>query len=529
MLAVSARRRIVWVVLGAACAMSALLIWIVASPSTQHLPAGDVAVIESYTLQATKAGALLGPYSRFSWNHPGPLYFYALAPLYAASGQRTTAIFVGAAVLNVIALALAIAVCRFAARGTFAIALAAGIAFYAVRAAETIASAWNPHVLPPAFIGFIVLAAAAMSGRSWLWPLIAVDAAFLTQTHLGTAPTVAITATVALAGACIASTDRRQLARWLIGAGLLFIALWIPPIVEEWRYHPGNLSRIRDFLEPQGRAHAWPAAVALWSDLLSGLFRPGFVIPWGGLMPVDRTGRTELIAYVQIALVALGTLTAARERQVFQRSMGILLIVASSVSLWSVTRLTGDLFHYAIFWVTALGVLNAAFILDMLLDALGIRISGRGHRLITAACLACAAIALFPVWRETSTLLANPEQRLTDGLKTRQLAGDLEGYMRAHPSLGRPLIRMDVESWPIGAGIIVHLEKAGFAFAVERGWVTMFSEAVGPDGRESWTVTIAAGKRRDAIRAEGRLQSIGERDGVSLFVDPTRPAFEPRQ
>ena len=523
-----ARRRVIWVALGAACVISALLVWIVASPPTEYLPTGDVAVVESYTLHATKGDALLGPYSRFSWNHPGPMYFYALAPIYAASGQRTTAIFVGAAMLNVIALALAIAVGATAARGTFAIALAAGVAFYTIRAAEATVSAWNPHVLPLAFIALIVFAAAAMSGRYRLWPLIAAYAAFLIQTHLGTAPTVVATATVALAGAWLSSTDRRGLVRWLLGGGILFVALWIPALVEEWRYHPGNLSRTWEFLDSQPRSHAWPNAFALWSDLLSGLFRPGFVIPWGNLMPVDRTGVPEAIAYAVVVLVGLGIWTATRERQVFQRSMGILLIVASCVSLWSVTRLTGDLLNYAVFWVTALGVLNAAFVLDMLLDALGIRIGVRARRPIIAACLACAAIALVPVGRETATLLANPQPRLTDGLLTHQLAGDLERYVRAHPALGKPLIKIDIESWPITAGIIVHLQKSGLAFAVERRWVTMFSEAVGPDGRESWTVTIASGKRRDEILAEGRLPSFAARESVTLFADPTPPPFEPR-
>ena len=56
----------------------------------------DMAVIESYTLLASRAELLLGAYSRFQWHHPGPLYFYLLAPFYALSGEKTAGLDAGA-------------------------------------------------------------------------------------------------------------------------------------------------------------------------------------------------------------------------------------------------------------------------------------------------------------------------------------------------------------------------------------------------------------------------------------------------
>src|ERR1043166_6073345 len=52
-------------------------------------PQGDMAVLEIGTLHASTGAQLLGPYSRFHWNHPGPLYFYLLVPFYVLSGRQS--------------------------------------------------------------------------------------------------------------------------------------------------------------------------------------------------------------------------------------------------------------------------------------------------------------------------------------------------------------------------------------------------------------------------------------------------------
>jgi hypothetical protein len=35
----------------------------------------DLAITELYTELATRGELLAGPYSRFGWHHPGPIYF----------------------------------------------------------------------------------------------------------------------------------------------------------------------------------------------------------------------------------------------------------------------------------------------------------------------------------------------------------------------------------------------------------------------------------------------------------------------
>jgi hypothetical protein len=48
----------------------------------------DAAIIELDVRNALDGGQLLGPYSRFGWNHPGPAYFYLLGPAYWLSAPH---------------------------------------------------------------------------------------------------------------------------------------------------------------------------------------------------------------------------------------------------------------------------------------------------------------------------------------------------------------------------------------------------------------------------------------------------------
>src|SRR5688500_15389528 len=77
----------------AAAAILAIAVVITARAMPPIVTSSDLAVTELYTELATRGQLLVGPDSRFAWNHPGPIYFYVLAPLYAASGHRAGALF----------------------------------------------------------------------------------------------------------------------------------------------------------------------------------------------------------------------------------------------------------------------------------------------------------------------------------------------------------------------------------------------------------------------------------------------------
>src|SRR6516164_9762469 len=83
-----------------------LLCMYVARVTEPVVTSEDIAVTELYTDLASHGRLLLGPYSRFGWHHPGPVYFYLQAPLYAASNRAGASLFLGAMAINVVALAI---------------------------------------------------------------------------------------------------------------------------------------------------------------------------------------------------------------------------------------------------------------------------------------------------------------------------------------------------------------------------------------------------------------------------------------
>src|SRR5437868_1919006 len=78
------------VLLVAVCLVPVLLSGIDGAGRTWH-PAGDWSVLELRTRDVGSTSTpLVGPYSRFGWNHPGPLMFWLLAVPYRLFGQSSS-------------------------------------------------------------------------------------------------------------------------------------------------------------------------------------------------------------------------------------------------------------------------------------------------------------------------------------------------------------------------------------------------------------------------------------------------------
>jgi hypothetical protein len=73
---------------------------ILARRAQPAFPLADIAVLEIYTREALTGRLLVGPYSRMGWHHPGPLYFYLAAPIYALGAAKTAALSAAAFVLS---------------------------------------------------------------------------------------------------------------------------------------------------------------------------------------------------------------------------------------------------------------------------------------------------------------------------------------------------------------------------------------------------------------------------------------------
>jgi hypothetical protein len=87
-----------------------LLVDLLRQPAAPIYLSSDFGLIAMATREAARGVRLLGPWSRFGWNHPGPAYFYVLAPFYQAAGARALGLYAGVVVLNAAAALTVVAV-----------------------------------------------------------------------------------------------------------------------------------------------------------------------------------------------------------------------------------------------------------------------------------------------------------------------------------------------------------------------------------------------------------------------------------
>ena len=203
-------RRRAWLRVASVLAVAIVAVSVLAAArrAAPAYPVSDKALIELATMNAVDGRQLYGPYSRYGWQHPGPLLFYLLAPFYAAAGSRTAGLAAGALAINLAALAAAVWVLVRHAGPALTVAFAALIALYVGRVPGLVVSSWNAHATFFASAALVVISAAVAAGRIRLLPLFLAVASFVLQTHIATFPLVLTTGAFV-----VAATGRR----WIRG------------------------------------------------------------------------------------------------------------------------------------------------------------------------------------------------------------------------------------------------------------------------------------------------------------------------
>ena len=179
---------------------------------------GDLAVTELYIELASDGRLLVGPYSRFGWHHPGPIYFYLQAIPYVLGGRAAASLYAAALALNLAALAILCWTLMRAQRGWLLLLIPAACVLLAWRAPRFLASPWTAHVPILASLAFIVLCAAVAAGRTRLLALMFGIGSVMVQTHLAFVPLVGVLSLVAVTRAIVDRDDGGR-RRWLLLIG----------------------------------------------------------------------------------------------------------------------------------------------------------------------------------------------------------------------------------------------------------------------------------------------------------------------
>jgi hypothetical protein len=464
----------------------------------------DTAVIESYTLLAGRGALLVGAYSRFQWHHPGPLYFYLLAPFYAAAGWKAAGLNAGAATLAVASVALVGAI-LLRRRPRLAVLTMAALALFAWRAAEATASPWHPHVAVLPLTGSIGAAAAVIAGAYGLLPLVAFLASLAGQAHVALMPCVLIVGAMAATRVIVSATDHNRgdrARRALVLTAIVLALSWALPLYEQLSASPrGNVTELwQFFIRQPHRGQPFGVALSAWADMLVGIVRPDFYPAHGWPFVESPVRWAEALSLAAVAAVAVRGWLAFRKGDTFLTAFASLLVASAAVALWSATRIDERIFDHDVFWIAGIGLLMLAALVDSLLALVSAWEPGRrAAGLIAIALLAVAAAASASHLEQVVSQSFDPpaEARLAG-----ELAADLRAYM-TREGVARPLIRIDQDAWPVAAGAILALQKEGRMTAVEEDWVVMFSPAFRANGHEDAIVTVAAPAEHLRLRDAG--------------------------
>lgn len=458
---------------------------------------GDVAVIEIAVGTTLRDAVALGPYSQFGWHHPGPMMFYLLAPFYALAGSNSIGLAVGALVLNVGAITtvgwMLAKHCGAVVAGTVTLVLSA----YLLRCGDLSTSVWNPHLIVLPLIAAIVFWAAAGAGSGASAVGAAAFVSFVAQSSVSVVPVAAAIVGGGLAlsfwvGSSTTNAAEGRPARWAWRALLVGLVLWLPPLLEQMNGRPGNLSKLLDFFiaSPSG-GQDWPEAVWAWGDVTTAAARPGFTLPWGQTYERRGSWPTTMLALGQLAaLLSVAVLTWRRGQILFAR-LCVLTALASGVAAWSITRITGTIGDYQIFWLSAVGALNLALVAAAAFRRLSIapqlvRQVGWGAGVLITISLSAAAFgALTRARQYGSGQRAMQAPRLVVSNATVE-------YLERH-NVARPLFKLNSTSWLQAAGVVLHAYRRHGELAVSPEWVGVFGEALAPNGSEDVALEIGGG------------------------------------
>ena len=494
---------------------------------------GDRAFLELYTAQATRGNLMVGPYSRFGWNHPGPAYLYALAPLYALSGQREHSLDATALLINTGAIAALIVVVSRYGDPYLGWSLVGAVAIFLFRpgpvrnVGEVLTSPWNPHGVILPFSLLIGLCAALAVGRTWVLPSIALVASLIVQTHVGLLPCaaalIATAVTLRLTARDARDASLRPVILW---SATVLALLWMPAVVDQV-IGSRNASEIANFFLSADRPR--PSLSAAFSAVAYGLsaaIRPLENLAVGNVIisAADLGPFPALWLVLQVILLALVWRWALRQNRPFHAALCLLCLVATAVASWSAVNVRGMLRDYLVFWMSAVGMTNVMVIGGAgvcwaagILRRRGIEIPARMGSVTVAAFL--LLVFLFG-----ATGLARDYQRTLIGEGrfpnrregVRLLFRDVQDRMRVQ-GYRNPRVRLAPRVRVVAAGVVLQLYKADVPVAVADPWVPVFTEALRSTGAEDVTFRFVGRALDQELRDRSDYLLVGTYRDVSVY------------
>lgn len=451
----------------------------------------DNGVTELYVDLASHGRLLVGPYSRFHWHHPGPLYFFVQAPLYVASGRAGAALYAGAWALNLAAFALLLG--TLAEEGSAALTAGVGIAVLVLawRMPDVLASPWTAHVTILPYLAYVTAAAAAAAGRTDLLPVVTFVASFVAQTNLSLVPAVAVPLALLTPAIVRALRSPGTGGRHVVVAAAVALLVWLPVIAEMLMHRGGNVAALWTFFASGGTRHSFREAFAAWSYTVVGVARSNLELPGGKAL--DPSGAPWAPA-AAVVITALPVALAMRGKRPFEAWLGAMVAASLVVMLWSITRIVDPIGDYQVLPAAALGTMAAGIVLAGVARAVfrGVeRNSRQRYALLAAMYIAACAIGVIQFRRGVGL-----QQRLPWAADVGPAVERIEAYLDSRRSRATVV---DVDrAWSQSVPIVLRLRQHHRRISVTPGNLFMFTDVFAPTGKEDTRLTVQPGRQAAA-------------------------------
>ena len=325
-------------------------------------PTGDMAQAELHVRGFWSHPPLVGAAGRIQnvdgvqGSHPGPALWLASWPVYATLGSSSFTLVVSVAIVHLVTLVLALWLAWRRGGLVFTVVLAACLAFV-VRAggSNVFTEPWNPWMGLLPFLVFVLSLWCLLDRDLWAAPLAVVAGSYSIQAHAGYLLVVGgllVAVSVAVVRA-MWRDDRRRLALWAGWATLAGAVAWLPPIVDQLRRSPGNVSILIDNFRYPDAPYLGFGDVAEIVVVQLNLFGPWVFGPGR-----DSFGAVAVIGFVGLLVLWGLAIRSARSRRAApELRVHALLGVAWLLAVVSITRIFGVYFEYTVRWLWLLTAL----------------------------------------------------------------------------------------------------------------------------------------------------------------------------
>ncbi|QYG93016.1 hypothetical protein HC251_11620 [Iamia sp. SCSIO 61187] len=419
-------------------------------------------------------------------SHPGPLSFWAMAPVYRLLGSTALAFSAAALTLHLTAYAAILWIAHRRGGVRLMVVVAAATVLVArAYGAVVFLEPWNPYLPVLWWLVFLLALWSVVDDDPPMLVVAVVAGSFCAQTHL---PYLGLVGASAAAAALVSAYwiwrgregdppgARARRVRFVVIAAVVGLVLWAPPLIDQVD-GVGNLGRIRESLQEPDQPPVGVRRGAIevvdrfgvdrWISTQDTAAAPG-PADW------DPLGLLTLAAWAASAVAcwagAVGPTALRRLHGVL--ATGIVLALVSS------SRVSGELWYYLYLWCIGLAALCLVAIGWTLAQAIDDRLAAGSSRArwrraatVTPAAVA-VALALLLTAAAPGAEPSRPDLSDDLGDLADQTARALHsGAAAGGGDDGRYLVIWDdpVAIGSQGIGMVNELERAGFEVGVDQG------------------------------------------------------------